>query len=55
MNSDGDFIELQGTAEMKPFSRSKLDELMDLATIGVNELFKIQQAALIGYDPDANS
>jgi ribonuclease PH len=44
----GDFIEVQGTAEGAPFSRSELDALLALATGGCAELNLIQQAVLNG-------
>lgn len=43
---DGDFVEVQGTAEREPFSRAMLDELLGLATAGCAELTKLQQQAL---------
>ncbi len=43
MTSRGDYIEVQGTAEGKPFSRERLGELLDLADKGVRELMAIQQ------------
>ncbi|MCA9843931.1 MAG: ribonuclease PH [Dehalococcoidia bacterium] len=46
MTGEDDFVEVQGTAEGKPFSRSQMDELMDLARAGITELFERQQAAL---------
>ena len=42
----GRFIELQGTAEGQPFDRSKLDELLDLAAAGIEQLKNLQLAAL---------
>ena len=39
-------VEVQGTAEDKPFSRAQLNELMDLAEKSVKELTVIQKAAL---------
>jgi ribonuclease PH len=39
----GDFIEVQGTAEGKPFSRARLDELLALAEKGIAELLTIQR------------
>ncbi len=44
--ADGEFIEIQGTAEQQPFNRAQLDELLDLAVAGTAELTQIQQAAL---------
>jgi ribonuclease PH len=46
MTSKGDFVELQGTAEGKPFDKETLDTLIALAEKGIRELFQIQQAAL---------
>lgn len=40
------FIEVQGTAEKTPFSRSQLNELLDLAGKGVAQLFELQRQAL---------
>jgi ribonuclease PH len=42
----GDFVEIQGTAEQEPFSRSLLNSLLDLGTAGCAELTALQQAAL---------
>jgi ribonuclease PH len=43
---DGNFVEIQGTAEREPFGRDLLDELLGLAVAGCAELTKLQQAAL---------
>ncbi len=45
MNARGEFIEVQGTAEGDPFSRSTMDAMLDLAEKGIEELFVIQRAA----------
>ncbi len=42
----GDFVEVQGTAEGAPFSRTELDALLELATTGCAELTELQKAAL---------
>jgi ribonuclease PH len=44
--SDGRFIELQGTAEREPFSRSQMDELLALATHGIEQLIRVQQSVI---------
>jgi ribonuclease PH len=41
--SDGRFIELQGTAETKPFDRMSLDALLALADTGIKELMDRQR------------
>jgi len=46
MTDAGAFVELQGTAEGKPFTRAQLDELLALAQSGIEKLFAAQQAAL---------
>jgi ribonuclease PH len=45
MTGDGAFVEVQGTAEAKPFDRGLLDQLLDLATAGCAELTTAQQVA----------
>ena len=46
MTGSGKFVEIQGTAEHRPFSRNELGVLLDLATKGNRELQAAQQAAL---------
>jgi ribonuclease PH len=46
MTGAGRFVEVQGTAEGNPFSRSELDELLALAEKGITEIFEIQRATL---------
>jgi ribonuclease PH len=46
MSSDGGFIEVQGTGEERPMTRTELDEMMRLAEKGCGELFTAQKAAL---------
>jgi ribonuclease PH len=43
MTGKGEFIEIQGTAERKPFSKEKMDVMLDLARKGIEELFSIQR------------
>lgn len=47
-NAVGDFIEVQGTAEGCPFDRATLDQLLDLAVSGIEQLMVLQRAALGG-------
>ena len=44
----GTYVELQGTAEGKPFDRAQTTELLDLADSGLAKLFEIQDAVLAG-------
>ncbi len=46
MTQGGQLVEVQGTAEGVPFTRSQLDRLLDLATGGIDELFAHQQRAI---------
>lgn len=46
MTGADEFVEVQGTAEHKPFSRAGMDELVDLARSGILELFELQRQAL---------
>ena len=42
----GTYVELQGTAEGRPFDRSAVDGLLDLANTGLGRLFEVQAEAL---------
>jgi ribonuclease PH len=42
----GTYVELQGTAEGKPFDRATLDRLLDLAGAGLERLFAAQAEAI---------
>jgi ribonuclease PH len=42
----GTFVEVQGTAEGKPFERTAMDGLLDLATTGLEQLFAAQAEIL---------
>jgi len=46
MVGKGKFIEVQGTAEGKAFSKSEMDQLLDLAKVGVGELIAIQKKSV---------
>ncbi|MEM7767531.1 MAG: ribonuclease PH [Pseudomonadota bacterium] len=46
MSSDGGFIEVQGTGEERPMTRTELDTLLALAEKGCTELFAHQKAAI---------
>jgi len=46
MTGSGEFVELQGTAEGKPFSEKDLQVLLDLGRKGIDELMAIQREVL---------
>jgi ribonuclease PH len=43
---DGRFIEVQGTAEKEPFARAEMDNLLELAKLGIERLVAIQRGVL---------
>ena len=43
---DGTFVEIQATAEGRPFARGGLDDLLDLANLGLEQLFSAQREAI---------
>jgi len=48
MTDKGEFVELQGTAEGKPFSKDAIDALIALADKGIKQLFEEQKKVLAG-------
>ncbi len=50
MTGSGGLVELQGTAEGRPFSRSELDEMLALAGKGISQLLAAQ-AAVVSTPP----
>ena len=48
MTSAGQLIEVQGTAEGQPFSRTEMDAMLDLAQSGITQLIEMQHVALKG-------
>jgi len=47
MTGDGRLIEVQATAEKTPFSRARLDELVDLAAGGIDRIGLLQREAAV--------
>jgi ribonuclease PH len=46
MTGKGEFVELQGTAEGKPFTKQNIDEILALGEKGIRQLFTAQQDVL---------
>ncbi len=46
MDEDGSIIEIQGTGEERPFTRTEFNKLLALATSGVKKLIALQKKAL---------
>jgi len=55
MTGSGQFVEVQGTAEGKPFSRQQLDGLLDVAAAGIRELLQIQREVFAARLGDADA
>src|SRR3954453_6395520 len=46
VTGEGEFVEVQGTAEGAPFHRAELDAMLDLAAVGCRDLTRLQNEAL---------
>ncbi|MXW79206.1 MAG: ribonuclease PH [Gemmatimonadetes bacterium] len=46
MTGSGGIVEVQGTAEGRPFTRAQAIELLDLAAVGIKRLLAVQQSVL---------
>jgi ribonuclease PH len=46
MTGKGEFVEVQGTAEGRPFTRDAIDDLLNLAENGIRQLFQAQEDVL---------
>ena len=46
MTGDGGLVEVQATGERTPLRRASLDDLLELAASGIDELRALQDAAL---------
>ncbi len=46
MTGSGTLVEVQGTAETRPYTRHTLDAILTLAEKGIQQLFQAQQAAI---------
>jgi|TARA_B110000211_G_scaffold196903_1_gene226135 ribonuclease PH len=48
MTGNGEYIEVQGSAEGAPFNRTQLDSMLELGEAGIQKIFAAQKAALEG-------
>ena len=46
MTADGRLVEVQATAEREPFTREELDTMIDLGTVGIEEIMTAQNDAV---------
>jgi ribonuclease PH len=47
MTGEGALVEVQATAERTPFTRARLDELLELAAVGIEEIAAVQEDAVL--------
>lgn len=47
MTGKGKFVEIQGTAEETPFSREASNQMLDLATDGIQKLIRLQNRLMV--------
>ncbi len=47
---EGKFIEIQGTAESKPFDQDQMNEMVSLASVGIAQIIEQQRNVLGGLD-----
>lgn len=46
MTDSGEFVEIQGTGEERPFSRNDMERMLELSEKGIRELIEIQKEVL---------
>ena len=46
MTESGQLIEVQGTGEVRPFSRDEMDSILDTVSVGLRQLFDAQKEAV---------
>jgi len=46
MTNEGELVEVQGTGESRPFPRQTMNQLLDMAETGIQQLFQAQTNAL---------
>jgi len=51
MKSSGEFVEVQGTAEGKTFTREQFDQFLDLAKKGIEDIIDLQRNTLKDLQP----
>ena len=49
LTSQGGLVELQGATEADPFPRHQVDEVLSLASRGMESLFRVQREAAKGF------
>jgi ribonuclease PH len=47
MTDSGRIVEIQGTAEVRPFSEEEMEQMLALARRGIKELIKVQKKAVL--------
>jgi ribonuclease PH len=49
MTGSGHFVEIQGTAEQTPFSKARMDRMVEVAQKGIRELLEMQKKAIASF------
>lgn len=49
MTGSGEFIEIQGTAEVAPFDKGRLEKLLELSESGIKKIISIQKSVLENF------
>jgi len=49
LTAQGGLVELQGAAEALPFPRQQVEEVLSLASRGMETLFRVQREAFQGF------
>ncbi|MCM8791128.1 MAG: ribonuclease PH [Candidatus Omnitrophica bacterium] len=49
MTGSGKFVEIQGTAEKKPFTKSDMERLLELGKMGISQIVAVQKKVLKGF------
>lgn len=55
MTGSGKFIEVQGTAENKPFTKKQMERMAEIAHSGIKELLRAQKKAIASLPQDASA
>jgi ribonuclease PH len=51
MTGSGKFIEVQGTAETRPFTRKQMERMAEMAQSGIKELLREQKKVIASLPP----
>ena len=55
MTGKGKIVEVQGTAEKEPFTKTELNEILELGESGIRDLIRLQKKLVIEDINEVNS